>query len=278
MTGPGQGDGAPRGVLFVDLDGTLVGAGGVAERVWPALAALRAAGFRVAICTGRPGRGLALAYAQRVDVDGLHVFESGAVVMDGHGRVHAFDALPGPAVARVVALGAGHGATVEAYTADGRYLAAERDALIAGHEELLGFAADIAPLPPAEPVVRVQWVLPQPGWPALRAAADAVDALAGIAPHEGTSPKMPGIAFVSLTAAGVSKGLGVRRVLDAYGLTREQAAMAGDNKNDLAGFAAVGRVFVAADGAPEALAVATDVIPGPAAGGVADAAMALLAG
>lgn len=267
----------PRGVLFVDLDGTLVGAAGVAGRVWPALAELRAAGFRVAICTGRPGKGLALGYARRVDPDGLHVFESGAVVMDGHGRVVAYDAVPAPAIARVVTLGARHGASVEVYTASGRYLAAARDALIAGHEELLGFSVEIAPLPPQEAVVRVQWVLAQAAWPALREAARAGGALDGVVAHEGSSPWMPGIAFVSLTADGVSKGLGVRRVLAAYGLERAQAAMVGDNKNDLDGFAAVGRVFVPVDGGPEALALADVVIPGPAEGGVADAARALLA-
>ena len=59
-------------VLFVDLDGTLVGPAGVHERVWGPLAEARAAGVRLAVCTGRPGRGIA-ALPALVDGGRLHL-------------------------------------------------------------------------------------------------------------------------------------------------------------------------------------------------------------
>jgi len=265
----------PRGILFVDLDGTLVGADGIADRVWPALAALREAGFRIAVCTGRPGRGIALDVARRVDPDGLHVFESGAVVMHASGEVLVHHALPGRAVNDIVAAGVAAGATLECYSADARYLVRERNLLISDHERLLGFAAEVVAWPPVVPLVRMQWVLLHEEWPRLQAAAREV--LNEVEAHEGHSPRMPGVSFVSMTAPGVSKATGVRVVLERLGIDRADAAMAGDNYNDIDAFGAVGTVFVPLDGVVEALALADYVIPSAAAGGVAEAAEILLA-
>lgn len=265
----------PRGVFFVDLDGTLVGAHGIAERVWPALTALREVGYRIAVCTGRPGRGIALDVAGRVDPDGLHVFESGAVVMHASGEVLVHHAIPVVAVQAIVHVGLAEAATLECYTADARYLVRERNGFISEHEALLGFAADIVAWPPLVPLVRMQWVVEHAQWPRLQAAAGP--ALAQVAAHEGRSPRMPGVSFVSMTAVGVSKATGVRAVLEALGLGREAAAMAGDNYNDIEGFGAVGEVFVPVDGVAAALALADHVIPSPDDGGVAEAAAVLLA-
>lgn len=261
------------GVLFVDVDGTLVGANDVAPRVWPALARLRERGWRVGVCTGRPGRGEALGYAARVDPEGLHVFESGAVVMRGDGTVVRADALPTAAVAEAIALGDAVGATVEVYTAAGGYHARERNTQIAAHEALLGVGATIGPLP-AGPIVRVQWVVGDDAWPALERGAAAID---GVDIHVGRSPRMPAVRFVAVTARGVSKASGVRAALALLGVPIERAAMVGDNLNDIPALRIVGAAFVTADGAPEALAIAHHVVPGPDAGGVADAAELLLA-
>lgn len=265
----------PRGIFFVDLDGTLVGPDGVADRAWPALARLRGAGVRIALCTGRPGRGIAADIARRVDPEGLHVFESGAVVMRGTGELVAAHTIPTDSVHALADLATHLGATLEAYTAQGRYLVRARDPLVRQHEALLGLAAEVVPWPPPEPIVRLLWVVPEPAWPALHRAA--TPAMRHVSAHSGRSPKMPGISFVSMTAPGVSKATGVRAVLDAFALDRVHAAMAGDDLNDLVAFAEVGLVFVPTDGAPEALARAHHVIASPSAGGVADAALALAA-
>lgn len=267
------------GILFIDLDGTLVGPQGIAPRVWPALDALRAAGWRLAICTGRPGRGIALETARRLDPDGLHVFESGGVVMHAAGRVVAHHPLDPGAVASLAAVGAdpmNADTTLEAYTADARFLCRQKTDLIRAHEELLGFSAELCAWPPSDALVRMQWVVPQDRWPALATAA--ASAMTLVAAHQGRSPKMPGVAFVSMTAPGVSKATGVRVVLEHFGLAREQAAMAGDDLNDLSAFAEVGRTFAPDDGNPAVRARATELIPGPALGGVADAAERLLRG
>jgi len=263
-----------RGILFVDLDGTLVGPDGVADRVWPALARLREAGVRIALCTGRPGRGIAADIARRLDPEGLHVVESGAVVMRGTGEVFSAHTIE-PEHARALAeLAARLDVTLEAYTADGRYLVRERSELVRRHEALLGLAAEVVPWPPSDPVVRLLWVVPEPEWPALEREAASV--MRHVAAHSGRSPKMPGISFISMTAPSVSKATGVRSVLEAFTLDRARAAMAGDDLNDLVAFAEVDHVFVPSDGAPEARARAHVVIPSPSLGGVADAAKGLI--
>lgn len=258
-------------ILFIDLDGTLVGSRGVHERVWPALGELRRAGWRLAVCTGRPGRGIARDIARRLGPDGLHVFESGAVVMQGDAVV-AHQAIEPAVVERLAAVGIARDVTLEAYTADGRYLARERNDIIARHEQLLGFAADVVPWPPQETIVRLQWVLPHEDWPAFKVESDGVIAL-----HEGRSPRMPDVSFISMTTLGVSKATGVRVVLERLGLTRADAAMAGDNLNDLEAFDEVAHAFVPRDGAPAALARATHSIGSPDQGGVADCVPILLA-
>ncbi len=263
-----------RGILFTDLDGTLVGPDGVAERVWPALARLREAGVRVSVCTGRPGRGAAARYAQRADPEGLHVFEAGAVVMRGTGELVSARTLD-PAHATALAELAGHlGATLEAYTADGRHLVRARDALVRQHEALLGVEAEVVRWPPEAPVVRLLWMTPEDGWPALATASEAAMRL--VSAHPARSPKMPGVRFVSMTAPGVSKGSGIADVLARLGLSRTHAAMAGDDLNDLDGFDAVDRTFAPTDAAPEVRARATSLIPPSAEGGVAEAAEDLL--
>ncbi|MFO0744514.1 MAG: HAD family hydrolase [Myxococcota bacterium] len=263
------------GLLFVDIDGTLVGPDGVHARVWPAFERLRAAGWGIGLCTGRPGSGEALALARRADPDGLHIFESGASVMRADGEVVASALLPTELLAAIVALGDAHGATVEAYTAAGRFLARERDELIARHEVLLGAGAELVPaLDRLSGLVRIQWVVTHAAWPALRAAAKA--GLGDVDVHEGRSPKMPDVVFAAVTARGVSKAWGIRRAAEHFGVPLARAAMVGDALNDVSAFRIVGRTYATADGVPGAQAEAQRLVPGPADGGVADAVADLL--
>ena len=48
-------------LVFVDVDGTLVGKEGVPACVWPAVEALQSQGVRLSLITGRPGRGRTIA-------------------------------------------------------------------------------------------------------------------------------------------------------------------------------------------------------------------------
>lgn len=267
---------ALTGLLFVDVDGTLVGAGGVNPRVWPALAELRAAGWGVGLCTGRPGSGEALELARRADPDGLHVFESGAVVVDPAGAVVASAPLPAAAVPEVLALGREHGATLEGYTAGGRYLAHERNDHVRRHEALLAASAEVvASIADAPDLVRVQWVVPRVRWPGLRADAAALDS---VVVHEGRSPKMPDVIFAAVVAAEVSKAWGVTRAAAGREVSLERVAMVGDGDNDVPVLGIVRWSFAPRNGVPSARATADRIVAGPDEGAVAEVVEALLTG
>ena len=237
---------------------------------------MASAGWRLAVCTGRPGRGSAMEIARRLDPEGLHVFESGGVVLDTAGRVFESHPIPAASVAAVARFSTENALTLEAYTAQGRYLVAQRDPYVLSHEVLLGVPAELVDVwPPTEDLVRLQWLMPRARWEAVLASHAGV--LEGISAHEARAPSMPEVSFVSMTRRGISKADGMRAVLAAYGLGPEQAAMVGDNNNDIDGLKLVSRRFVPEDGAPAARALADHLVPSPRDGGVAEAARLLLA-
>lgn len=229
-------------LVFIDVDGTLVGEDGVPECVWEEVGALKARGVHLALTTGRPGRGLALEYAKRLAPEGLHIFESGAVVLALTQEAHApparpllVEPLPEEAALEVQTFARTRGLPLEAYTASGGFYIAEDHPLLKRHQELLGFAARVLPLEEIkEPLVRLQ-ILAGPGrWEEVKGLPSALDL------HTATSPRMPGVLFASLTRKGVSKRSAARFVAEAYGLSLDEAAMVGDGENDLELLEAVG--------------------------------------
>ncbi|WP_114313385.1 HAD family hydrolase [Thermus caldifontis] len=268
------------GLVFLDVDGTLVGRDGVPDCVWPAAEALRNQGIRLSLITGRPGRGHALAYARRLDPTGLHVFESGAVVLALSQDPHSpptqpllVEALPQEAARRAVRLTRRLGLPLEGYTALGDFFVEGDSPLLKAHQELLGVAAeeaDLLELP--SPLVRLQ-VLADPQAP-LGALMDSLPQ--ELQAHVAESPRMPGVRFVSLTKKGVSKLTAARFVAESYGLTLAQSAMVGDGENDLEVIQGVGLGIAMGNAAPKVKAAAKRVVAPVEACGLAEALLALL--
>ena len=128
-------------LVFVDVDGTLVGREGVPPCVWPEVEALKALGVRFALVTGRPGRGEALLLARRLAPTGLHVYESGAVVLaleeDPHeppARPFHVEALPEEAAREAVRLARRLALPLEGYTADGGFFVEGDSPLLEAHK------------------------------------------------------------------------------------------------------------------------------------------------
>jgi Cof subfamily protein (haloacid dehalogenase superfamily) len=243
-------------LVFVDVDGTLVGSSGdVRPEVWAAADRARASGIRLVLCSGRPAFGTTRGYAVRLDPDGWHVFQNGASVVrpaTGESRSHG---LPPGAPDWLVARAAETDRVLELYT--DTEMAVERDTDRARrHAGLLG--VPFAPRPFASlagAIVRAQWLV-------AREDADAVAA----EPHDGltylpsVSPVMPDTAFVNITAAGVDKALALRLVAEAYGVPVERAMMVGDGANDATAMRAVGFPVAMGNAEPEALAAARTVV------------------
>lgn len=262
-------------LVFVDVDGTLVGKDGVPPCVWPRVEALRAKGVRLSLITGRPGRGETLGYARRLDPTGLHVFESGAVVLalsqDPHTPpatpVHVAT-LPEEAAKEAVRLARRLGLPLEGYTAQGSFYVEGDSPLLKAHQDLLGLKAEGADLLGLdEPLVRLQ-VLADPLAP-LGALLDRLPP--GLSAHVAESPKMPGVRFVSLTKRGVSKLSAARLVAEAYGLSLAACAMVGDGENDLELIRAVGLGIAMGNAPPSVKRAAQRVVAPVEACGLAEA-------
>jgi hydroxymethylpyrimidine pyrophosphatase-like HAD family hydrolase len=254
------------GLVFLDVDGTLVGKEGVPPCVWPAVEALKAKGVRFSLITGRPGRGEALGYARRLAPAGLHVFESGAVVLALSQDPHSpptiplrVEALPEEEGRAAIRLARRLGLPLEGYTAEGGFYVEGDSLLLKAHQGLLGVeaeGADLLRLP--SPLVRLQ-VLAEEEAP-LGAFLDALPP--GLAAHVAESPKMPGVRFVSLTKKGVSKLSAARFVAAQYGLDLRDCAMVGDGENDLEVLQAVG-LGIAMGNAPLAVRRAAHRVVAP---------------
>jgi Cof subfamily protein (haloacid dehalogenase superfamily) len=239
-------------LICIDVDGTLVGSSGeVADEVWDATAAVRARGLRLAICSGRPGFGLARRYAERLDADGWHVFQNGASVVHlPHGETRS-QPLAAGVVGTLVARARATGRPLELY-GDADY-AVESDAPRARqHAALLGVS--YAPrdlLTFGAPVVRAQWLLPHD-----EAAAVMAEPHDGLTRSHSLSPVMPDTSFVNVTPAGVDKGAAVRQVAAAYGIPLAGVMMVGDGQNDVSAMQAVGVAVAMGNAEPAALEAA----------------------
>lgn len=265
-------------LVCLDVDGTLVGtAGTVPEAVWPAAARLRAAGVRLAVCTGRAGFGHARAWAERLDADGWHVFQNGASVVHVGTGASRSRPLGAARVDAFVALARAGGHVLELYGDTG--YAVERDTPEArAHAGLLGVPFATTPLDafPQE-VVRALWVLP----PKALAEVTEDAAHAGCNVGVAGTPGIPHMAFANVTIAGADKAAAVRAVCEAYGIAPDAVMMVGDGHVDLGPMALVGHAVAMGNAEPEVLAAAHHVVGHVDAGGLVEAlelALALVEG
>lgn len=254
-------------LVCTDVDGTLVGSGGaVHPGVWAAADRARAAGIHLAVCSGRPGFGLAREYAERLAGDGWHIFQNGASIVHlGTGRSLSTRLAP-ETVAMLVARARDTGRTLELYT-DDTYAVERISDLAREHAALLG--VPFAPRPfesLGAPIVRAQWLV----------SIEEGDAVI-LEPHPGLevspslSPVMPDTRFVNLTAAGVDKATAVRALAAEYGVPLEEVMFVGDGQNDAVAMRVVGCPVAMANAEAEASEVARHAVGHVDDGGLAEA-------
>lgn len=254
-------------IVCADVDGTLVGPSRtVHPSVWRAAARVRAAGIRIAICSGRPAFGITREYADRIDADGWHIFQNGSsVVHFSSGRSHS-GCLTSDTVAWLIQRARESGRDLELYTDDGYFVESGSERARA-HANLLDVPFTPRPLDAAPgTIVRAQWLLAHEDAPLVMAE-----------PHPGVefapslSPVMPDTLFLSLMPRGVDKGTGVRAVAEEYGVGLHEVMFVGDGMNDAAAMSVVGYPIAMGNAEPEALALAHHKVAGVDEGGLADA-------
>ena len=234
------------GLICIDVDGTLVGSSGeIVSTTWEAAARTRAAGVRLAVCSGRPAFGLARTYAEQLDGDGWHVFQNGASVVRLPAGTTRSRGLAPAAVKSLVARARETGRALELY-GDTQYAVETDSPRTREHANLLGVAwapRDLLSL--HGPVVRAQWLVSHTEAKVVMAE-----------PHDGLnlshslSPLMADTSFINITSAGVDKALAVRAVAAEYEIPLERVMMVGDGANDVTAMQAVG--FAVAMGNAEA--------------------------
>ena len=236
-------------LVVLDVDGTMIGSTGqVLPCVYEAIEKVRAAGVRIALCTGRPAIGVALRVAHRVGPNNAHIFQSGAHIAYPDGETMRVSALKEATTRNLITHARSLGAVLELYTPTNLFIERKSE-LGEKHQKLLGTTAivrDLTDVVENEPVVRAQWVVAEDK---LETVMD-VD-IPGAQLTHGTSPALPGAHFVSVTQAGVSKGSAIRELCDAMKLKRDNVMAIGDSDGDLPMLEAVGHPVVMGNSHPD---------------------------
>jgi Cof subfamily protein (haloacid dehalogenase superfamily) len=224
------------GLIAIDVDGTLVGSNGEVDTViWRAAQSARAAGLRLALCSGRPAFGLALEYAKRLDADGWHSFQNGASTINLADRRSLSIALPEELVRTLIDRARATGRLLELYS-DSEYVTESKSAWARAHAALLGISVDARPFESlVGPIVRAQWLVSPEETPRVMAETPT-----GVEIAQSTSPLMPDTRFIGITNAGVSKGSALRTIAADYGIPLEHVMYVGDAGNDLPAMSIVG--------------------------------------
>ncbi len=239
-------------LVCIDVDGTLVGSSGmVAPEVWAAAKRARAAGLRLAVCSGRPAFGITRRFAECLDAEGWHVFQNGAsVVHVGNGSSRS-TCMSASTVDELVRRSRAAGRILELYS-DTEYAVEDDTDRARRHAGLLGVPFAPRPFDSLQsPVVRAQWLIPRE-----EEAAVLDEPHAGLHVSPSVSPAMPDTSFVNITPEGIDKGSAVRAVARAYGIPLERVMLVGDGANDAVAMRLVGHPVAMGNAEPEVLAIA----------------------
>lgn len=255
-------------LIILDLDGTLIDQSGMVHaKVWQSIEAAQAEGLRFAVCTGRPCMGIAQQIAARLDPEGWHIFQNGALICKTSGQSLRVFALKESSLVALIQYARQHKLVLEIYTPHNIFIERDND-LAQGHARALRvtpLVENLLEVAAREPAVRAQWVVDAAGLELSRALE-----LADIQCGEATSPTMPEAYFISLTQQGVSKGSAVRLLAENMGLALSDIMAVGDSFGDLSMLEQVGHPIVMGN-APQELKTRFRSVPEVEALGVIEA-------
>ena len=239
------------GLIFLDIDGTLVGSKGhVEDCVWQAVDKAREAGIKLSVCTGRPCFGVAQKIAERLGPSTPHIFQNGAQIARASGEPVKIRGLKEATTKALVKHARKHGLTLELYTPNTLYVE-RKTPLSEAHAKMIGVNAivgDLSEVSKNEPVVRAQWIATEESV-AQALAFESDEVSVGVA----SSPALKKAIFVSLTRPDVSKGSAAEQVAQSLNIELADTMGVGDSTGDLPMLERVGHPVVMANAVPELL-------------------------
>lgn len=237
-------------LIAVDMDGTLLdGDGRIPDGLWPLLDRLHARGIRFAPASGRQLATLQHAFGDHLD-DMVFIAENGAYVVEGGSEISS-DALDPAFTAALVT-------RLRALAAAGRdigvVVCGKRSAYIerADPEFLAEARKYYARLETVDDLLAVDDQILKVAIYDFDSAADAAPALEDLrATHQVV---VSGEHWIDVMNPGVNKGVALRRLQAATGITAAQTAVFGDYLNDLEMMDAAHLSFAMANAHPEVVA------------------------
>lgn len=255
-----------RGLVCLDLDGTLLWEGIFAPGAWEMLERLRRAGYTLAVCTGRLPAGFALEAARRVNAGGRHAFADGALIADACGQIFSRQPLSPETTERILTLMERYRIPADILSAAGRryHLRGLRPPDLETR-----VAQNGTPSFPISPDALFQEP-PVVVWLSGIAAElwDEAKSLIGDEVYAEVHGPFDGQLHVGLKPRGRHKGFALRSLAEFYGVPLERTVMVGDGKNDVCALEAAGLAIVPENAHPEAKAVTDRVVAPVAEGGL----------
>jgi len=269
---------ARRRAIFLDVDGTYAHHGVVPPAHAEAVRAARAAGHAVLLCTGRPESLL----PGGITAAGFDGIVSGAGARVTVGAVVVADVrIPAELAARALTLLDRAGTRYLLEAPEGTYATPDAIAALAarasmseepGLAHLRGLHDIVAALTPRDHLegLSVTKITAFDGETPLVEIAAQLNAGGGEAVSVFPSSIADlGVGAGELFLSRITKAVGLRAAAEWLGVAREDTVAIGDHLNDLEMIAYAGIGVAMATGAPEAIAIADLVVPGPDEGGVA---------
>jgi Cof subfamily protein (haloacid dehalogenase superfamily) len=224
-------------LIVIDVDGTLVGRDHqtIAPRVRSAIAAARARGVEVALCSGRPMASLA-PIARDLGLPGPHIAFDGALVGNIDGSSTYRVSLANAAVTALVAAARARDLPLELYRAEGHYVDQMWDESIA-HANLINVhptVRDLDRLVDGSAEGEIIKALILAIGPVGRAHAREIESM-GLPLRLGWAKPPPGFGdkdYINVTNPAVSKGAALAELAALVNVPMAEMLAAGDGPND----------------------------------------------
>ena len=251
-------------LLVLDIDGTLLNKNGaISEIDRQALSEVQKAGIKVSLCTGRVTRACHKILAQ-LSLNGFHIFFDGALVCDPIYNQEIYSRPVEPALVREAAKAAfSCGVQIEFFSGS-QYFSDKVSWRTELRQTFFGTSPTIVDYGSVwqmkEKIIKGGIIIRSPEEdPKIRQFASIIQDQLSITWTR--TPAFPDLAFINITAPGVSKGKAVEALASYLGIPMDEVAAIGDGTNDIALLSSAG-LAIAMQNAPEELkAIADHVTP-----------------